>query len=80
MGAEMDEVKSLNSSTTCHVAPHRAWTYLNGDPTTELNTAEHDHIVQCEPCLRLFILCLKSTTFGSVLTALDKDVDDRRSA
>jgi hypothetical protein len=63
-----------------HITPHRAWAYLYADPTAELSTKEHDHISECEQCLRLFILCLKSKTFGSVLKALGKDLDDRRSA
>ena len=77
---EMVESNSPNGSPTRHIAPHRAWTYLNGDPVTELSTAEHDHILVCEACLQLFILCLKSETFGSVLIKLGKDVDERRSA
>jgi len=47
---------------------------------TELSTAEHDHIVECEPCLRVFILCLRSKTFGSVLKTLGRDFDERVSA
>jgi hypothetical protein len=65
---------------TLHITPHRAWAYLYADPTAELSAKEHDHISECEQCLRLFILCLKSKTFGSVLKALGEDLDDRRSA
>jgi hypothetical protein len=50
-----------------HVPPHRVWAYLYGDG--EFSVQEHDHILACELCLRLFILCLKSESFGAVLKA-----------
>jgi hypothetical protein len=60
-----------------HIWPHHAWAYLHDD--VEFTTAEHDHILDCEQCLRLFIFCLTSETFGAVLKALDKS-DERRAA
>jgi hypothetical protein len=68
------------SKQTRHITPHHAWAHLRADPVTELSTADHDHVVECEQCLRLFILCLKSKTFGSVLKALGNDLEERRSA
>jgi hypothetical protein len=53
-----------------HISPHRAWKSLKIDG--ELNSDERDHILQCAQCLRLFVLCLESETFGAVL----KQVDD----
>src|SRR5262252_9095338 len=59
-----------NNPNTRHITPHHVWAYLHADPANDLTTAEHDHIQQCEPCFRLYILCLKSKSFGSVLKAL----------
>jgi hypothetical protein len=61
-----------------HVAPHLVWTYLRAN--SELSKAEHDHIMECDQCLRLVMLCLKSETFGAVLKQLDEELDERRSA
>ena len=71
-------VFSMASGKSHHVIPHRAWTYLQADG--ELSTDEHDHILECESCLHLFLLCLKSESFGAVLKELNKDFDQRRSA
>jgi len=60
--AEMSLAGSLD-----HVPPHRVWAYLYGDG--EFRVQEHDHILECKPCLRLFILCLNSESFGAVLRA-----------
>jgi len=69
-----------NNPKTRHITPHRAWAHLRADPVTELSTAEHDHIFECERCLSLLILCLRSEKFASVLKALDNDLEERRSA
>ena len=69
-----------NNPTTRHITPHHVWAYLHAESAIDLTTAEHDHIQECEPCFRLYILCLKSKTFGSVLEALGRDHDERRSA
>jgi hypothetical protein len=73
-------VAGRNNPTRQHINPHHAWAYLHFDPVSDLSTAEHDHIVGCEQCLRLFILCLKSDTFGAVLKALAADTHERKSA
>jgi len=62
-----------------HITPHHAWAYLYSD--SEFSQAEHDHILECDHCLQLFLLSLKSETFGAVLKALGKeDSGERRSA
>jgi len=52
-----------------HVHPHRAWTHLHEN--SDLTMAEHSHILRCEQCLRLFLLCLNSHSFGVVLKELE---------
>ena len=52
-----------------HVAPHRAWKSLKS--ADEFTAHEHDHILRCVECLRLFLLCLESDNFGSVLKQLE---------
>ena len=69
-----------NSQNIRHVTPHHVWAYLHAAPATELSTAEHDHILECERCLLLFSLCLRSETFASVLKELGREFDGRRSA
>src|SRR4030095_4991006 len=69
-----------NNPNERHITPHHAWAYPHHDPVSELSTTEHDHILDCERCLRLFILHLKSQSFGSVCKALGNDLDERRSA
>jgi hypothetical protein len=59
----------MRSRTNDHITPHHAWNYLHAD--SEMSTAEHDHILECEACLRLFLLCLKSDSFGTVLKSLN---------
>jgi hypothetical protein len=54
-----------------HIAPHRAWTALK--EAVEFSSLERDHILQCVQCLRLFVGCLHSKTFGAVL----KDLEDQ---
>jgi hypothetical protein len=61
-----------------HVSPHRIWAHLYCDG--ELNTKEYDHLVACERCLSMFVLCLKSETFGAFLKRLRDSVEERRSA
>ena len=74
--------EAKRSSGYRHITPHHAWAYLHSDVHSDLSTEDHDHIVECEQCLRLFILCLNSETFAAVLKALMKDSDysERRSA
>ena len=62
-----------------HIPPHRAWVYVR-DITTELSNIEHDHISECDRCLRLFMLCVNSETFGGVLKQLGEDLGDGGSA
>jgi hypothetical protein len=59
-----------------HILPHHAGAYIHTG--VEFSPAEHDHVLHCEDCLRLFILCLTSDSFGAVLKKLDSD--QRRSA
>jgi hypothetical protein len=62
-----------------HIKPHHIWTYLYVEG--EFNQAEHDHILECDHCLYVFSLCLKSKSFGAVLKQLDVQADaERRSA
>lgn len=49
-----------------HIPPHRAWTYLQGDGS-RLTMQENEHLPTCMECLRLFLLCATSTSFGAVL-------------
>ena len=51
-----------------HIPPHRVWNYLKIEG--EFADEEHDHILQCQDCLQLFILALNSDTFGAVLKQL----------
>ena len=69
-----------NNPDAPHLTPHHVWAYLHAESANDLTTAEYDHIRKCEPCFRLYILCLKSETFGSVLKALCRDLGERRSA
>jgi hypothetical protein len=48
-----------------HISPHRAWKSLKIDG--EFKPDEHEHILRCVQCLRLFVLCMESETFGAVL-------------
>jgi len=68
-----------NSSNSRHITPHHAWAYLYTHTESEFSPAEHDHILECEQCLHLFMLCLKSETFGAVLKALGRS-EERQSA
>ena len=61
-----------------HITPHRMWANLHFDG--ELSQTDHDHILKCEPCLRLFHVCLTSDSFASALKELGEDFEERRSA
>jgi hypothetical protein len=50
-----------------HVTAHRMWAFIHEHPEEDLTAAEHQHILQCQACFDLFMLCLKSSTFGAVL-------------
>ena len=52
-----------------HISPHRAWNSVKG--VGEFGAAEHEHILHCIQCLRLFLLCLESDSFGAVLKRID---------
>jgi len=52
-----------------HISPHRAWNSVKG--AAEFGAKEHDHIIHCIQCLRLFLLCLESESFGAVLKQID---------
>jgi len=69
-----------NNPNTRHITPHHVWAYLHAESANDLTTAGHEHIQECEACFRLYILCLKSKSFGSVLKALGRDLGERRSA
>ncbi len=66
-----------NNPDTRHITAHHIWAYLHADQEAEFGTAEHDHIVQCESCFRLFILCLGSESFGQVLKNLERSDESR---
>jgi len=51
-----------------HIIPHHVWNFLYGNG--DINQEEHDHILDCDSCFELLLLCLKSDTFGTVLRAL----------
>jgi hypothetical protein len=59
-------VRSFRSNA--HVLPHRVWNYVQAEG--ELADEEHNHILQCQRCLHVFILSLQCDTFGSVLKRL----------
>jgi hypothetical protein len=59
-----------------HITPHRAWAYLQSNADLEIIPAEHEHILKCEQCLRVFMLWPKSETFGAILKALGTRVAD----
>jgi hypothetical protein len=62
-----------------HIHPHRVWNYVKFGG--EFASEEHDHILQCEQCLHLFILSFKSDTFGALLKQLGyDDRDELRTA
>jgi len=60
-----------------HVTPHRAWTYFHIHG--QLSPVERDHVLQCESCLRLFQLCLKSPNFAQVLKQFSRSGAKRAS-
>ena len=51
-----------------HVPPHVVWSFLYGDG--QLLELDREHILDCNECLEMFIVCLKSQSFGSVLLSL----------
>jgi len=59
-----------------HIAPRDAWAFLHSDADLEITPAEHEHILECEQCLRVFMLWPKSETFGAILKALGTRVAD----
>ena len=48
--------------------PHVVWSYLYRDG--DLSEYDRDHILDCDECLEMFIICVKSTSFGSALMSL----------
>jgi len=61
-----------------HITPQRAWAYLHFEG--EMSTPEHDHVVQCEHCLQLFYVCVKSKQLDTVLKEFAQGSGERRSA
>jgi hypothetical protein len=61
-----------------HIPPHRVWLYLYVDG--EFSAIEYDHLLTCPSCLRLFILCLQSHSFGHVLRELSEEIAGRQAA
>jgi len=61
-----------------HITPQRAWAYLHLEE--EMSKPEHDHVVQCERCLQLFYVCVKSEQLDTVLKEFAQDSSERRSA
>ena len=45
-----------------------------------MSTPEHDHVVQCEHCLQLFYVCVKSKQLDTVLKEFAQGSGERRSA
>jgi hypothetical protein len=66
-----------NKDLCDHVLPHRVWAYLHFE--VELGAIEHDHILECERCIQLFMLCLRSDNFGAVLKKFENP-DERQTA
>ena len=60
-----DSTKPVKRTNLNHVTPHRAWAYFHVHG--QLSPVERDHVLQCESCLLLFQLCLKTGNFGHVL-------------
>ena len=55
-----------------HITPHRAWAYVQARGSDGFEQKERDHILRCERCLHLLLLCLESDSFGDVLGELSK--------
>ena len=57
-----------------HVSLHRLWAFV----TTQrgLTRSEHIHVFDCAECIVAVKACVKSDTFGAVLTELDREDDD----
>jgi len=65
-----------NSPYIRHITPRDAWAFLHSDADLEITPAEHEHILECEQCLRVFMLWPKSETLGAILKALGTGVAD----
>ena len=66
-------------SKTCnHIPVRRMWEFLHLRGDFEIS--EHQHVVNCDLCLRLFDCCLKAETFASALQQFGEDSDERRAA
>src|SRR5262245_21205917 len=78
LGCYWEHVFRMASTKHQHIPPHRAWTHSHAHAQT-FSRSEHVHILECERCLRVFLLCLKSESFGSVLRELGEP-DELRSA
>jgi hypothetical protein len=74
---DADSKKPVKRISRDHVTPHRAWGYFHVHG--ELSPVERDHVLQCESCLRLFQLCLKSPNFAQVLKQFSRS-GGRRAA
>jgi len=54
-----------------HPPPHRVWTHLHAEPKFDIE--EENHVTECRFCMRIYMLCLNSSTFGAVLRVLRED-------
>lgn len=76
MWAKVTGMCRRNNPYIRHITPHDAWAFLHSDADLEITPAEHEHILGCEQCLRVFMLWPKSETFGAILKALGTRVAD----
>ena len=48
-----------------HIPPNLVWSYLHHDG--ELPEDDRTHILDCNECIEMFIICLQSNSFISAL-------------
>jgi hypothetical protein len=61
-----------------HIPSHRLWVYVRFQ--TELTLSEETHISECQQCLQVVQLCLRSPTFGKVLRELKRPEGEQNVA
>ena len=67
-GVVMRMLRFKDLSSDRHPPPHRVWAHLHAEP--KFDSDEENHIADCHICMRTYMLCLNSSTFGAVLRVL----------